>query len=218
MTTTLAPIQELQRFPSPAPAPQALACDGPHLWMGSRDTERIYAIDIHTGAVTEENAAPGKPWGAVVVGDELRVTIGQGPDDDRYIRRYVFAHGFKKNDTIACPDFTGSYLGWDGRSLYLSQFYKGLILTLDGTGNVTHTLDVGAHICGFTFAEGELYVLRGDEKTCDWRIAHVALRGGAPEITDLATIPFQCRSLTYDGSRFWTNDREASTLVAFAQP
>ena len=106
MTTTLAPIQELQRLPSPAPAPQALACDGPHLWMGSRDTERIYAIDIHTGVVTEEGSAPGKPWGAVVVGDELRVTIGEGPDDDRYIRRYVFGHGFKKNDTLVCPEFS----------------------------------------------------------------------------------------------------------------
>jgi hypothetical protein len=83
---------------------------------------------------------------------------------------------------------------------------------------VTHTLEVGAHIAGFTFAQGELYVLRGDEATCDWRFAHIALRGGEPQITDLATIPFQCRSLTYDGSRFWTNDREAATLVAFAQP
>ncbi len=218
MTTTLAPIHELQRLPSPAPAPQALACDGPHLWMGSRDTERIYAIDIHTGVVTEERTAPGKPWGAVVVGDELRVTIGEGPDDDRYIRRYILGHGFKNNDKIACPEFTGSYLGYDGRSLYMSQFYKGLILKLDATGTVTQTIDVGAHICGFTFADGELYALRGDEKICDWRFAHVALGGAEPVITDLAAIGFQCRSLTYDGSRFWTNDREAATLVAFARP
>ena len=70
-------VEEVLRLPSPAPRPQALAFDGEHLWMGSLETERLYAIDPRAWTVREEAEAPGKPYGATVVGDELRVLCGE---------------------------------------------------------------------------------------------------------------------------------------------
>ena len=82
-------IIERGRFPSPAPAPQALAWDGGKLWMGSRDLSRIYAIDPKEWEVLEEKEPPGIPWAAVATNGTLCFTIGEGPNDDRYIRRFV---------------------------------------------------------------------------------------------------------------------------------
>src|ERR1700730_2918174 len=90
-------VTELLRLDSPAPKPQSLAFDGALLWMGSRETKRIYAIDPVHWTVTEETDAPGTPYGIAVVGDELRVLCGEPPDDNRIIRRFVPGHGFKEN-------------------------------------------------------------------------------------------------------------------------
>ncbi|MGH7755883.1 MAG: hypothetical protein ACREM8_06305 [Vulcanimicrobiaceae bacterium] len=218
MLETIAPIEELLRLPSPAPAPQSLSCDGAMLWMGSRDSSRVYAIESHTGKVREESQAPGIPWGMVVMGDELRVTCGEGADDDRYIRRFVPGHGFKSSERIACPDFTGSFLGYDGESLFLSQYHNKRIFKLDAAGKVQRTIPIEREIAGFVFVDGKIYVLRGDTDSCDWRLARLDPNAESPVIEDLAAIPFQGRSLGYDGSRFWTNDRDANTIVAFAKP
>jgi hypothetical protein len=61
--------------------------------------------------------------------------------------------------------------------------------------------------------------LRGAEKPEeDWRIARFDLREEKPEITDLAKIPFACRSLTFDGTNFWSNHRAANETISFRLP
>jgi len=64
--------------------------------MGSRDLRRIYAIDPQNGAVLRQQDVPGIPWAAVAVNGELRFTIGEDPDDDRYIYRYTPENGFRR--------------------------------------------------------------------------------------------------------------------------
>src|SRR5207244_4143776 len=123
-------ITEPRRFSSPAVTPQALAWHGDALWMGSRDLRRVYGIDVQKGSVFQESEAPGIPWAAVSSGKDLRFTIGEGADDDRYLRRYVLGSGFSKTDRVACPELTGSYLSYDGSHFYLSQWYKHRILKL----------------------------------------------------------------------------------------
>ncbi len=105
-----AQIIEKRRHASPAVTPQALGWDDKKnvLWMGSRDLRRIYAIDAESWAVVEEREAPGIPWAAVAINGEVRFTIGEGADDDRYVYRYTPEDGFSK--MFACPEFTGSYL------------------------------------------------------------------------------------------------------------
>ena len=149
----------------------------------------------------------------------LRFTIGEDPDDDRYLRRYVLKTGFSKTDRIACPEFTGSYLSYDGDHLYLSQWYKHRILKLDADGNILRVINVGAEICGHVFVDGLIYVLRGVENPNeDWRIARLDPRQDTPNVEDLAQVSLACRSLTFDGTNFWTNHRAANEIISFALP
>ena len=213
-------ITEQRHFRSPARTPQALAWHSNTLWMGSRDLRRIYAIDAKKWTVLEEREAPGIPWAAVSTNGTLRFTIGEGPNDDRYIRRFIPDVGFPEEDRIACPEFTGSYLSYDGSHLYLSQWYKHRILKLDERGNILETYDIGAEISGQTCFGGAIYVLRGTEQGDeDWRIARLNLpTSGVSRIEDLAKVPFPCRSLAFDGTCFWTNHRVANEIVRFALP
>src|SRR4029450_7293923 len=161
---TLPTIVERGRFPSPAPTPQALAWDGHKLWMGSRDLRRIYVIDPKEWRVLEEKESPGIPWAAVATNGTLCFTIGEGPDDDRYIRRFAPGIGFSEQGKITCPEFTGSYLSYDGENLYLSQWYKHRILKLDADGNIIRVIGIGAEISGHAFVDGMISVLSATEQ------------------------------------------------------
>ncbi len=187
--------------------------------MSSRDLGTLYKIDVETWKVVEEIDPPGVVWAAVLTNDGWRFTIGKGLNDDRYIYRYAPNEGFTK--LFACPDFTASYLSFDGKHYYFSQWYKGLIYQVDDSGKIFRTINVGEEICGHTFVDGTLYVLRGREnkdvpnKTEEWRIARLDVREETPEVDDLAMIPFAARSLTHDGEKFWSNHRAANETISF---
>jgi hypothetical protein len=82
---------------------------------------------------------------------------------------------------------------------------------------------VGAEVCGHTFVDGTLYVIRGREnkdmpgKSEEWRIARRDPSAGA-RIEDVAAIPFASRSLTFDGDHFWSNHRAANKTICFTLP
>lgn len=213
-------IQELHRLASPAPKPQSLAWDGTTLWMGSRETKRIYAINPATWTVGEEFAAPGTPYGMTAVGRELRVLCSETADDHRLIRRWVPGEGFDATFALPCPDDTGSQLGYDGRQLHVSQWYPKKVLALDAGGTVARVIAVPHGICGQVFVAGVLFLVTTDaEETNDYWLTRVDLHpagGGEPTCEDVARIPFQARALAWDGARFWTNHREQNQIVAFA--
>jgi hypothetical protein len=210
-------VIEQRRLRSPAITPQALAWDGRMLWLSSRDLGTLYKIDIQGWRLVEEIDSPGVVWAAVATNGAMHLTIGKGLNDDRYVYRYDPKDGFTK--LFACPDFTGSYLSFNGEHLYLSQWYKERILEFDNSGTVIREIGVGAEICGHTFANGLIYLLRGREKPNeDWRIARLDPREETPEVKDLARVPFASRSLTFDGRSFWSNHRAANEIVSFAVP
>jgi hypothetical protein len=212
-------VIEILRLPSPAPKPQALAFDGTRLWMGSIVTERLYSIDPAAWTARDEAPAPGKPWGMTAVGDEFRVIVGEGPEDDRYVRRFVPGHGFKNDGSFRAPDDTGSQLGYDGERLFISQWYNQRIIALDESGTPGSIVDVPHGICGQVVVDGCFYlVTTDDEANGDYWLTRVDARGETPRCDDLARIPFAARALAYDGERFWTNHREADQTVAFARP
>ena len=210
-------ITELTRRPAPFVNPQSLACDGGHLWISSRDLGTYLKVDARSLEVLEEIDPPGHVWAAVLTNDGWRLTIGKGLNDDRYIYRYAPGDGFAK--LFACPEFAGSYLSFDGSNLYLSRWYKGQIHRLDERGETLNLIDVGAEISGQTFVDGFIYVLRGTEQNGEsWKIARLDPREETPVVTDLAVVPFACRSLAFDGEKFWTNHREAGDVVSFSLP
>jgi sugar lactone lactonase YvrE len=221
-----AEIVQKRRLPSPVVTPQALAWDGKQMWMSSRDLGFLYkvraglALDTARAdkmEILEEIDPPGIVWAAVATNGAMHVTIGKGLNDDRYVYRYDGNGRFEK--LFACPDLTGSYLSFDGANLYLSQWYEKRILKYDNSNNVVRKIDIGAEICGHTFVDGKIYVLRGVEKPNeDWRIARLDPRQETPEIEDLAVVPFACRSLTFDGENFWTNYRAADETICFSLP
>ena len=212
-----------KRHSSPTITPQALAWDRHHLWVSSRDLGMVYKIDIETWQIVEEIDPPGIVWAAVSLGDgEMRFTIGKGLNDDRYIYRYAPDEGFTK--LFSCPDFTGSFLSFDGKHLHMSQWYEERILKFDDGGNILREFDIGAEICGHTFVNGTFYVLRGREnkdqpsKSEEWRIARFDLKQDRLQVEDLAAVPFAARSLTFDGERFWSNHRAANETISFSLP
>ena len=191
--------------------------------MSSRDLGTLYEIDAGTWKIVREIDPPGIVWAAVSAGNgEMCFTIGKGLNDDRYIYRYAPNECFTK--LFSCPDFTGSYLSFDGKHLYMSQWYKERILKFDDYGNILHEIDVGAEICGHTFVDGMIYVLRGREnkndpnKSEEWRIARLDPKKENPQVEDLAAVPFAARSLTFDGEYFWSNHRAANETISFSLP
>ena len=213
---TLKTIAEVRRMPSPAPRPQSLAFDGETLWMGSLETCRIYGIDPMHWTVREEMKAPGKPYGMTVVGDELRVLLGLGEHDHRVVQKYIPGHGFKSEGEIACPDDTGSQLGYDGDRLYVSQWYNKRIVSLDEKGHVGTVIEAPHGICGQVIVQGMFYLLgTDDEETNDYFLTRIDARDGSAKSEDVARVNFQGRALAFDGMRFWSNHRERHEIVAF---
>ena len=217
--TVIDEVVELLRINAPTLRPSAIAFDGTSLWLGSIETERLYALSPNMWTVTDEIPVPGKPWGMTVVGDELRVLLGQTADDHRTIYSVVPGHGLRNSTAIPCPDDTGSHLSYDGDRLYISQWYNKRIVAIDDTGTPGTIVDVPHEICGHTIVGGCFYcITTDDESSGKYFLTRVDARGGTPVSTDLLTIPFNARGLAFDGERFWTNDREVHQTVAFARP
>jgi hypothetical protein len=210
-------VRELRRLASPAPKPQSLAWDGATLWMGSRETKRIYAIDPTGWTVGWEAAAPGTPWGMTAVDRELRVLCGETAGDNRIIRRCVPRQGFDDGFALPCPDDAGSQLGWDGRRLHVSQWYPRKLISLGTDGKVERVIAVPHGISGQVFVDGVFYlVTTDDEQSTDYWLTRVDPRAAAVKIDDLARIPFAARALAFDGHNFWTNHRAVDQIVSFA--
>jgi len=217
MHSALSDIEQLLHVPSPCPGQLGLACDGPNLWVGSGDTRRIYGLDARNGAVFEEVTAPGKPYGMCVTGDALRVIVAED-NDDRYIRRYIFGKDFK-SEKLPCPDLTGSFLAYDGDALFVSQRFDQRIVEIDADGRVLRSIAMPRQITGITIAGGRIYTVgSSDTSDANYLLTRIDARRDVPEIVDLAAIGFVARGLAFDGSRFWTNDRDAHAIVAFAVP
>lgn len=214
----LTEISESLRLPAPAPKPLGLAFDGTTLWMASRTTHRLYAIDPANWTAREEAEAPGGPFGMTIVGDELRVIVGEGENDhDRYIYRFVPGHGFKA-DRVECPELTGAHLAFDGDTLFLTQVAYRRILALDAQGAVIREIPLDRTPVGMTIAGGDFYLLTTDEEFENVQLTQVNARGETPKVKTLASIPFDARGLTFDGARFWTSHRDNNEIVAFEKP
>lgn len=212
-------IKELTRLDAPAPLPQALACGDDCLWMGSLQTQKVYQLDPSTLQVRWETDAPGKPFSIAVVGEELRVICGETAEDNRFIRRCLPGKGFDTRFSIRCPDDTGSQLGYDGKSLHVSQWYKQLVLKLGSEGQVEATYSAPHGIAGQVIVGNAIYLVTTDnEETDQYFLTRIDLSGAAPQAQDIAQIPFPARSLAHDGHAFWTNHRAAQQIVSFVLP
>ncbi len=210
----LKPIVELESRVAVSPEPHSVATDGNTIWVASRATRKIDAIDAKSWQKTGEIDPPGMPWGMTYAGGALVMTCGEPPDDNRFVRRY--AEG-RFDDGVPCPEDTGSHLAVHGGKVLLAQWYNKQLLRLDGEGRTIQAYSSPHGIAGVAVADGCAYlVTTDDEDEGEYWLTRIDLATGVAE--DVAGIPFRARGLAWDGDRFWTNHREADRTVAFRLP
>lgn len=212
------PIVEVQRRTAPFPKPQALYVDGHTLWVSSRTTKRLYALDRDSFSVTWETAVPDgtTPWGVTKVGADLFTVCGTdaGEVDDRTIQRVVPRYGFDPDFRWACPEGMGSHLSHTGAALVLSQWYPQKLVLFDAGGVPVRVIEVGHDVVGHCFAEGAFFLATTEaEESDDYFLTRLDPVTGRKE--QLARIGFSARALAFDGTHFWTNHREADQIVCF---
>lgn len=209
-------IVEIDRLASVSQKPHSVATDGKTVWIGSRETRRIDVMDPSRWLKIGEVDPPGMPWGMTYCAGEIAMTCGEGGDDLRRIRRFTPGSGFL-DGYVDCPDDTGSHLAIYGGRVLLGQWYNKVLLSLDDKGAVLHTYAAPHGIAGLALVDNAAYVLgTDDEDMGEYWITRMNLKDGIAN--DVATVPFHARSLAWDGSRFWTNHREADQTVTFALP
>lgn len=207
-------IQEITRRPSPAPRIQPIALHGGLLWMGSWETNHLYGVDPQSWTVKEDVAAPGQPYGIASLDGALHVVVSLGGDeDDRYFFRFEPGRGFDASSQTPCPEMTGSHLASDGKQLFLGQMHNRRIVTLDGQMQITREIPLPTRCGGFGFGpNGTLYMISADDEFEKLDLATLDLDG---KMNVLAPIEFGARSLAYDGSAWYTSDREEGFIVSF---
>lgn len=182
--------------------------------MGSWDTNHIYGVDPKSWTVKEDVAAPGTPYGIAPLDGALYVVVSDGGDeDDRYLYRFAPGGGFDASSKTPCPDLTGSHLASDGKQLFLGQMHNRRIVTLDAQTQITSEIPLPTRCGGFGFGPGgQLYMISADDEFEKLELATLDLDG---TMKRLAPIEFGARSLAYDGSVWYTSDREAGFVVSF---
>ncbi len=139
-------VRVLQRHPAPAGRPQPLAFFDGALWIGSWDSDRLYAIDPKNWNALREIPAPGRPYGLAAFGGSLRVVVAL-EDDNRYMFECT-RDGFVMESKTVCPEETGSHLATDGSTLYLCQLGKQRILDMGDGSAVRRTIELPTRIAG----------------------------------------------------------------------
>lgn len=208
-------VTPVRRLTTPFARPQAIASDGRHLWIGSLETQQLYQLEPEDFSVLATYDAPGNPFGMVCMGNEIRVLCGVTDEDHRLI--YRFKDQAFLEAPLPCPDDTGSHLGYDGRSLYVSQWYRRRLVRLDEQGRPGSRHAAPHGIAGQVIVGPYAYLLgTDDEAVTPYWITRLDLATG--ETQDLGTLPYLARGLAFDGNLFWTNLREQGETIAFALP
>ncbi len=208
-------FEETARHRSPGGRPQPLAFHGGVLWIGSWDTDRLYAMDPHSWTILQEIAAPGRPYGLASVGESLFAVVALD-DDDRYLFRFSPGGGFDASSKSPCPDVTGSHLAADGASLYLCQQGKRRILAIDDAANVQREIALPARCGGFAFdAPGSCAIISADADFDELALARIDVREASPAAEPIAPLPADARGLAFDGKQWWTSLREEGDVIAF---
>jgi hypothetical protein len=87
------------------------------------------------------------------------------------------------------------------------------IVTLDAQMQVSSEIPLPSRCGGFGFGPGgTLYMIAADDEFENLELATLERNG---TMTVLAPIDFGARSLLYDGSAWYTSDREAGFIVSF---
>jgi hypothetical protein len=206
---------ELNRRPSPANRPFGLAKFEGNLLMGSWETDRVYVMDPQTLQVRSEIQAPGRPYGMVPVGGELRVVVAHGEEDDRYLYR-VRDGAFDLASKTPCPDLTGSFMTARSSTIYLGQMHYQRILEMDSDYAIRRQIALPTRCAGFAFGpDGRFYMISADDEFENLRFGTLDVTQDRPQFEVIRPLPDEARYLLHDGSMWWTSLRDANEIATF---
>ena len=208
-------LKHVASHKAPAGRPQPMAFHEGTLWLGCWDSLTLYAIDPTTWTVKEEVAVPERPYGIASFDGALRVVIGLGEADDRYIYRFEPGKPFGEEGRIACPDFTGSHLTTDGKALYLAQQTHRRVVELDSAGGVKREIPFPVRNAGMGFDGARFYTIAADEDFDVLELATLDLDTPGAQPTILSAMKAEARGLAFDGTNWWTAYREDGDVVSF---
>jgi hypothetical protein len=207
--------QELKGRPAPAHRPFGLAITGVTLWSGSWDTDRLYAIDTQDWQVRKEIEAPGRPYGIVTLGDELRVVVAHGEEDDRYLYR-VRDGAFDLGSKTPCPDLTGSFMTVRGSEIYLGQMHYRRILQLTPDYEIQREIALPTRSAGFSFGpDGRFYMISADDEFENLQFGTLDVTQDNPQFESIRPLPEAARYLLHDGAQWWTSLRDENQIATF---
>ncbi len=208
-------VTERSHHVAPGARPQPLALLDGKLWVGSWETEHIYALDPKTWAVLDDVAAPGRPYGLTAHGDELRVVVSIGEEDDRFLYRFVPGQGFDLSSKTPCPATNGSHLASDGSKLYLCQATNQRIVELGPDASIVREIPLATRVAGMGFGPDGFYIIAADEEFERLEFASLDIEESAPFPKLIAPMSDESRSLLFDGTAWWTCHREAGEIISF---
>jgi len=183
--------------------------------MGSWETDRVYITDPQTLQVRDEIQAPGRPYGMAAVGDELRIVVAHGEEDDRYL--YCVRDGaFDLASKTPCPDLTGSYMTAKASIIYLGQMHYQRILEMNSDYSLRRPIALPTRCAGFAFGpDGRFYMISADAEFENLNFGTLDVTQDRPQFESIRPLPDEARYLLHDGSTWWTSLRDANEIATF---
>lgn len=211
-------MTDLIRHASPVPRPQGLAWDGATMWVTSAANGRLYELDWPSLNVKREFVPPFESLGITYTGSDFRVILAPAIDDPdlerdhRYVFRFSPDAGF--SECFACPDTSGSMLACANGTLYVSQAYAMKLIELDEAGTAVREMQLDRRPVGMTILDDTFYLVTVDDDWNDGRFDRLVLHDDVRSLQPLFGLPFKPRSVAFDGTRFWTADRNNEAIVS----
>lgn len=213
-------MSELTRYASPVQGPQGLAWDGSMMWVTSAADGRLYAVDPQTWGIQREFDPPAASLGVTYTGSDFRLVLAPAIDepdlerDHRYVYSFSPESGF--SECFVCPDNSGSFLAFGNGRSYLSQAWDKKLIELDERGAAVREVQLERRPVGMTIVNEVFYLVTVDEAWDDGRFDRLGINDDGSSMQALRSFPFKPRSVAFDGTRFWTADRNNHAIVSFA--
>lgn len=213
-------MSEIVRHDSPVQAPQGLAWDGATMWVTSAASGRLYAVDLQTRRIEREYTPPAEALGITHTGTDFRLILAPAIDEPDLELDYRYVYSFSPDagftERFSCPQNSGSFLAYTRGTLYLSQAWDKKIIELDKHGEAVRELHLDRRPVGMTIVDNAFYLVTVDDEWRDGRFERLGVQGDASSIETLRTFPFKPRSVVFDGTQFWTADRDNHALASFS--
>jgi hypothetical protein len=189
------------------------------MWVTSAANGRLYAIDPQTWEIQREFVPPSEALGITYADSDFRLILAPAIDEPDLERDHRYVYSFSPDagfaERFVCPDNSGSFLAYANGTLYLSQAWDKKLLELDERGAAVREVRLERRPVGMTIVGKAFYLVTVDDAWENGRFERLGIEDDASSIQALGELPFKPRSVAFDGTQFWTADRNNHAIVSF---